>query len=165
MDLCDDGLLAATSVLAVDSAILDGWCADLLLFLFILIVVVLALVSASWDPETGLAIIQRGVLAGKIMSLGVALDVVTAALRKSARAGREGGGNLSVSSDPVGQSILAVLDDSLGSFISIICGTSLTWGDGSIIDELQQVLSVPSNDGKLLAVLAESIELVGIGSL
>merc|ERR1712225_61728 len=139
-DLCDDGLLATTRVLTIDSAILDGWCANLILFLLILIIVVLTLVSASWDPEAGLAIIQGSVLAGEIVSLSIALDVVAATLGESTSARGKGGGDLSVGSDPVGQSILAVLDDSLGRFISIICGASLTWCDRSIIDELQKVL-------------------------
>ena len=53
----------------------------------------------------------------------------------------------------------------LASLISVICFTSLTWGDWGVINELQKMLSETSNDGKLLAVLLDGIELVGEGRL
>ena len=53
----------------------------------------------------------------------------------------------------------------LASLISVIRFTSLTWGDWGIINELQKMLSETSNDGKLLAVLLDGIELVGEGRL
>ena len=121
--------------------------------------------SAGWDPEAGLAIVQRSILAGKIDTLSITLGVVAAALRESASTGGELRGDGSVGSDPVGESILAVLDDGLGCLVSIVCGASLTWCDWSIVNQLQKVLSVTSNDGKLFAVLAESVELVGVSSL
>jgi hypothetical protein len=104
-------------------------------------------------------------LAGKIDTISIALDVVAASLRERASTGGELGGDGSVGSDPVGESILAVLDDGLGCLVSIICGASLTWSDWGVVDELQKVLSVASNDSELLAVFAESIELVGVRSL
>ena len=121
--------------------------------------------SAGWDPEAGFAVVERSILAGKIDALSVALDVVAATLRQSASTSRELGGNGGVGGNPVGESILAVLNDGFGCLVSVICSAGLTWGDWGVINELQKVLSVTSNDGELLAVLAESIELVGISSL
>ena len=121
--------------------------------------------SAGWDPEAGLAVVERSVLAGKINTLSIALNVLAAALRQRAGTGGELGRDSSVGGNPVGESVLAVLDDGLGCFISVICGTGLTRGDRGIINELQEVLSVTSNDGELLAVFAKSVKLVGVGSL
>ncbi len=53
----------------------------------------------------------------------------------------------------------------LAGLISIVRFTSLTWGDWGIINELQKMLSETSNDGKLLAVFLDGIELVGKGRL
>ncbi len=161
--LCDDCLLAA-SLLAVNSAILDGRSSDFFFFLLI-ILVVFTLVSASWNPETGFAIIERCVLAGKVDTFSVALDVIAAALRECASAGGEFGRDRRVRCNPVGESILAVLDDGFRCLVSIICGSSLARSDWGVIDEFQKMLSVTSNYGELLAVLAESIKLVGVGSL
>jgi hypothetical protein len=92
-------------------------------------------------------------------------NVVSTSLRQCAGAGRELGRNNCVRRDPVGERIFTVLDDGLASLISVIGLASLTRSNRSIIDKLEQVLSVAGNDGNLLAVLTESIELVGIGSL
>lgn len=46
-------------------------------------------------------------------------------------------------------------------FISVISVSRLAGCDRSIVDQFEQVLSVTSDDGKFLAVLTESIELVG----
>lgn len=143
---------------------MDGRGAGLFLLLLVLIIVVPALVGGSWNPDTGFAI-HGLILASQIMAFPGALDVIASALRQGARTGGEVGGDSSVGSNPVGERIFAVLDDGLGSLISVICSASLTRGDWSIIDQLQQVLSEASNDGELLAVFTESIELVGIGSL
>ena len=53
----------------------------------------------------------------------------------------------------------------LASLISVIGFTSLTWGDWGIINKLQKMLSKTSNNGKLLAVFLNGIELVGEGRL
>ena len=53
----------------------------------------------------------------------------------------------------------------LASLISVIRFPSLTWSDRGIINELQKMLSKTSDDGKLLAVLLDGIELVSEGSL
>lgn len=90
---------------------------------------------------------------------------VAAALGESTGTCGEGGRDLSVSLNPVGERILAVLDDGLGRLVSIIRGAGLTRCDWSIINELQEMLSVTSDDGELLAVFAKSIELVGKRSL
>ena len=119
---------------------------------------------ASWDPEAGVTV-KRSVLACEIVALSVALNIVAAALRQSARACRELGRDGGIGSDPVGEGILAVLNDGLGSLVSVIGWTSLTWGDRGVVNELQKVLSVACNDGELLAVLAEGIELVSISCL
>jgi hypothetical protein len=151
-------------LLSVHIAVLDGGSADFLFFLF-LIFVVLALVSAGWDPEAGLTVVERSILAGKVDALSVALDIVAAALRKSASTSGEFGGDSSVGGDPVSESIFAVLDDGLGCLVSIISSAGLTWGNRCVVDKFQKVLSVTSNDGELLAVLPESIELVSVSSL
>ena len=121
--------------------------------------------SAGWDPESGFAVVKRSILTGKIDAFSVALNVVAAALRECASTRGELGGDRSVCSDPVGESILAVLDDGLGCLVSIICGAGLTWGNRGVVNELQKMLPVTSNDGKLLAMLTERIKLVGISSL
>mgnify|MGYP001168577044 CR=1 FL=1 len=53
----------------------------------------------------------------------------------------------------------------LASLVTVVCVSGLARGDGSVVDELQQVLTEASDDGHLLRVLTESIELVGEGSL
>lgn len=46
------------------------------------------------------------------------------------------------------------------SLIAVISFTGLSWSYGGIIDKLQKVLPESSNDGKLLAVLLKSVELI-----
>ena len=48
----------------------------------------------------------------------------------------------------------------LAGLIAVISFTGLSWSHGSIVNKLQKMLSKASNDGELLAVLLESIELV-----
>jgi hypothetical protein len=132
------------------------------LFFIILVFVLVTLVGASWNP--GIAVIQRCVLAGEIMaSLNVA--DVAAPLRESASTNRKLRGDGSVGLNPVCECVFAVLDDSFRCLVSVVGSTSLTWGYGSIINELQKVFPVTCNDSELLAVLTESIELIGISSL
>jgi hypothetical protein len=99
------------------------------------------------------------------MSVNGTGDVCTTALREGARAGRELRGHGSVGSDPVGEGVLAVLNDGLGSLVSVVCSAGLAGGDRGVIDKIQEVLTVASNDSELLTVFAESIELVGVGGL
>ena len=121
--------------------------------------------STGRDPEAGFAVIERSVLAGEIDALVVALDVVAAALGESASSGGELGRDGGISGNPVGERVLAVLDDGLGCLVSVISSACLTRGNRGVVNELQQVLSVAGNDGELLAVLTEGIELVGVGGL
>jgi len=53
----------------------------------------------------------------------------------------------------------------LTGLVSIICFAGLTRSYRCIIDKLQQMLSESGDDGKLLAVLTEGIELVSERSL
>ncbi len=46
------------------------------------------------------------------------------------------------------------------SLVAVISFTGLSWSHGGIVNELQKMLPKASNDGELLAVLLESIELV-----
>jgi hypothetical protein len=89
----------------------------------------------------------------------------SATLGESARASGELGADSSVLLDPVGESILAVLDDSLGGLVAVVGLASLTRGDRGVVNQLEEVLAVAGDDGHLLAVLAERIELVGEGGL
>ena len=90
---------------------------------------------------------------------------VTAPLGESTSTNGQLRGDSSVGLNPVRESILAVLNDGLRSLISVVGSTSLTWGDRSVINELQKVFPVAGNDGELLAVLTKSIKLIGISSL
>lgn len=129
--------------------------------LFLLILIAVLVVAAG----PGAAIVQRSVLARQIMAIISVANVIAAARRQSAGAGGKLGGDGSVGSDPVGQSILAVLNDGPTSLITIISLSGLAWGDWGVVNELEKVLAVASDNGDFLAVLAEGIELVGVGSL
>lgn len=109
--------------------------------------------------------------------------VVLTTLGKIASTRAEGWLNGSVGRNPVGKSVFAVLDDTvfapksalaaswingfikrsdlrLTSLIAVIGFTGLSWSYRRIIDKLQKVLTESSNDGKLLAVLFKSVELI-----
>jgi len=152
--LCD-GLLSATAVLV----------ANLLVLLLVIVVDLALLVSTGWDPETALATIMAdwGILTGKVD--GLTLVAVLAALGKGAGTGGKLGAHGSVLLNPVGERVLAVLDDGLGSLVSVVGVAGLTWGDWGVVDELKEVLTVTGDDGKLLRVLTESVELVVESSL
>lgn len=126
----------------------------LLLFLFLL----LALLAPG-------AVVKRGILVGEVVALTAVADVVAAALGQTAGAGGELGGDGSVGADPAGEGVLAVLDDGLAGLVAVVGSAGFTRGDGGVVDELEQVLAVAGNDSDLLAVLAEGVELVGVGSL
>lgn len=99
------------------------------------------------------------------MALAASADVVSATLGESARAGGKLGRDGGVGGDPVGEGVLAVLDDGLAGLVAVIGLTGLARGDRGVVNELEEVLAVAGNDGDLLAVLAESVKLVGVGSL
>ncbi len=48
----------------------------------------------------------------------------------------------------------------LASLVAVISFTGLSWSHGGIVNELQKMLPKAGNDGELLAVLLESVELV-----
>lgn len=152
------------------------------LFLF-LIVLVLALVGAGGDPETALArTLHWSILTGEVDSF--ALVAVVAALGKSASASRELRLDSGVLLNPVGEGVLAILDNTghvsirlslsmskhkhhlrLAGLVSVVSVPGLTRGHWGIVDQLEEMLSESGDDGKLLRVLTKSIELVGISRL
>lgn len=73
------------------------------------VLVAVTLVLGGGDPKTGLPAIKGLVLAREVDTLAVA---VAAALRESARALRQLGGDRGILRDPIGQGIFAILDDS-----------------------------------------------------
>lgn len=116
---------------------------------------------AGRHPDTRLAALELLVLAGEVD----ALSLVAAALGKSASASGQGGGDGGILLDPVGESILAVLDDGLGGLVAVVGVAGLTGSDRGVVNELEEMLAEASDDGELLAVLTESVELVCEGSL
>lgn len=161
-------LLSAASALTINLTVVNAvslTVRDLLLFLLLFILVLVALVSRRWDPEARLAVLEWRILSGEVVTLGGALNIVAATLREVSSTGGKLGADSSVGADPVGEGILAVLDDSLGGLVTIVGIAGLTWGDWGVVDELEEVLSEAGNDGQLLAVLAKGIELVSVGSL
>jgi len=99
------------------------------------------------------------------MSFAISLDVLASSLAQVTSSGAEIAANLSIGRDPVGERILAILDDGLGSLKSIISSAGFSRCDRCVINELEEVLSEAGNDSEFLAVLAESIKLVGVGGL
>lgn len=87
------------------------------------------------------------------------------ALGEGARALGHVGLDNRLGGDPVAQGILAVLNDGLAGLIAIVGVAGLTRSDGSVVDQVEQVLSIAGDNGDLLAVLAERIKLVLEGSL
>jgi len=81
-------------------------------------------------------------------------------LRERAGTSAKLGGHGCVLLDPVGESVLTILDDGLAGLVSIICFPSLTRGNRGVINQLEQMLAVTRDDSKLLAVLTKSLELV-----
>ena len=51
-------------------------------------------------------------------------------------------------------------DSRLASLVTIISFACLTWSHWGVVHKLQKMFSEASNDGELLAMLLESIELV-----
>ena len=51
------------------------------------------------------------------------------------------------------------------SFVAVVGGSGFARRDGGVVDEVKEVLSIASDDGELLAVLADGVELVGEGRL
>jgi hypothetical protein len=158
--LCGNSFLCASTRLAVQTTIaVQNGASGILLFLF------LVAVEITVPSSPGAAIVQGHILTGEIVTLTSVADVVTTSLRQSTGAGREFGRNDSVGSNPVRQGVFAVLDNGLASLISVVGLAGLAGSDRGVIDKLEEVLSIASDNGNLLTMLTESIELVGIGSL
>ena len=110
-------------------------------------------------------VVEGSILLGQVVALTAVADVVAATLGQTTGAGGELGRDGSVGADPAGEGVLAVLDNGLAGLVAIVGGAGLTRGDRGVVNEFKEVLAVAGNDGDLLAVLAESVELVGVGSL
>lgn len=128
--------------------------------------------------------LHAAVLAREIVADAFAHGVLTT-LGKVASASAKRWLDSSIGGNPVGEGIFAVLDDAvftaslagpyweeemisgqvsnlrLASLIPVVTLTGLSRGHRGIVNQLQKMLSKASNDGKLLAVLLESVELVG----
>jgi len=53
----------------------------------------------------------------------------------------------------------------LAGLVTVVGGPGLTRSDRGVVNELEEMLSESSNDGNLLAVLAEGVKVVGEGRL
>ena len=110
--------------------------------------------------EPGVPVAGHGlILLGEVNALAV-LDVIAVALGESARALRQAGLDNRLGGDPVAECVLTVLDDRLAGVVAVVCLASLAGSHGRVIDQVQKVLSVSSDDGDLLAVLPKSVKLV-----
>jgi hypothetical protein len=78
----------------------------------IAVLVSVTLVLRGRNPETRLPVVEGLVLAAQVNGITVT-GLVTAALRKRARALRQLGGDGGVLGDPVGEGILAILNDAV----------------------------------------------------
>jgi hypothetical protein len=155
-----NSFLCAPTRLAIQTTIaVQNGASGIFLFLFLIAV------EITVPSSPGATVIQGHILTGEVVALTSVADVVTTSLRQSAGAGREFGRNNSVGSNPVRQGVFAVLNNGLTSFITIVGLTGLAGSDRGVIDKLEEVLSIACNNGNLLTMLTESIELVGIGCL
>ena len=149
------------------------------LFILVLVIVNMTRVLRGRDPQARLATLHWLVLRREVDALAIGASVAAgmAALRQCARAGRQVGSDGSVLLDPVRERVLAVLNDAvfkvslvkitslgdnirLASLVAIVRGAGLAGSHRSVVNELQQVLAVASNNSELLAVLTKSIKLV-----
>jgi hypothetical protein len=103
--------LCRNGPLVLAAALLTSNGGGHVVFKLITVFVAVTLVFSGGDPETGLPVIHGLVLAREVNSL--ALVTVAAALGESAGALGELRGDGGVLGDPVGESILAVLDDTV----------------------------------------------------
>ena len=151
--LCGNGLtlLFAASHLALNGA--DA-----------IITVLVAGVLVSWEPRVTVPG-QGLILSGQIHALAVLADVGAVALGEGAGALGETRLDDCLGGDPVGEGILAVLDDGLGGIVAVVGVAGFAGSDGGVVDQVEEVLAVAGDDGDLLAVLAERIELVLEGGL
>jgi hypothetical protein len=155
----------------------------LLLLPFLLLFLLLAILGVLARRHPHAAVVERVVLSRQVvalalllhllllhlvlllLALGAGLDVVATARGEGAGAGGQLGGHGRVLGHPVGQGVLAVLDDGLAGLVAVVGRAGLAGGDGRVVDQLEEVLAVAGDDGDLLAVLAQGIELVRVGGL
>jgi hypothetical protein len=103
--LCgNDPLVLTTALLRSDSGV--GVVIDL-----VAVVVTVALVLGGRNPEAGLSVVEGLVLAGQVNTVLTTASGIAATLGKSAGARGKLGGDGGVLGNPVGEGILAVLDD------------------------------------------------------
>jgi hypothetical protein len=153
--------MCASARLAVQTAVaVQNGATGILFILFLFFTIKVAVTSG---PRA--AVVQGNILAREVMTLSPVADVGSASLRQCAGTGRELGRDDGIGSDPVGESILTVLDDGLASLVTVVGLTGLTGCNGSVVDKLEEVLSVAGDNGDLLTMLTQSIELVSVGCL
>jgi len=134
----------------------------LLVLVFFILVLVLA-VLGGWNPAVALAR-HSLVLLAEIVALAVG-DLALSPLAQGACAGAQASFDGGLALHPVREGVLAVLDDRLGGLVAVVGGARFTGGHGGVVDELEEVLAEAGDDGHLLAVFAEGVELVGEGCL
>jgi len=119
----------------------------------LIVVLVLLLVLAGRHPR----------LTVHVVVLTTEVNTLVPVLPPLAQGPRPGGqlrGDRRVLLHPVGERILAVLDDGLAGLVAVVCVASLAWSDRGVVDEFEEVLAEAGDDGELLAVLTERVELV-----
>lgn len=87
------------------------------------------------------------------MALVISMDVLASSLTEGTSSGAEIAADLSIGRNPVGERVFAVLDDGFGSLESVVSRASFAGGDGGVVNELEEVLSVAGDDGNFLAML------------
>lgn len=107
---CNWPLLLATALLGGDGGV------DIVIDV-VAVVVAVALMLGGRNPEPRLAV-ERLVLVGEINAITTASGI-TATLRQGARALRELGGDGGVLGDPIGEGVLAVLDDATSCKLNV----------------------------------------------
>lgn len=135
----------------------------LVLVLVLTILIFMMLVMSRRNPS--ILIIKRRILTRQVQALTACLDVVPASGRESPGASGELSRHGRLLRDPVGERVLAVLDNGLASLVAVVRSAGFTWCDGGVVDEFEQMLSVAGDDGHLFAVFAQGVELVGVGGL
>src|SRR3569833_30068 len=160
-------LVGSTSILPVETGlgVQDGVAGHVVVVLLVLLVFVVGTALVVPGVVLRVSVVERSVLAREVVTLGAGLDVVAAALREHAGAVRQLGRDGGLLGDPVGERVLAVLDDGLAGLVAVVGGAGLAGRDGGVVDQLEQVLAVAGDNGHLLAVLAERVELVRVGRL
>lgn len=61
---------------------------------------------------------------------------------------------------PACKGVLGIDDDLLGGLVAVVGGSRLTGGDGGVVEQLEQSLTVAGNQSELLGVLSDGVKLV-----